>query len=255
MLRPAAIRIAGRAVARRYTTSAGESVREAASHAGKKSSDMPWAIGSALTFIPALVYLTSPQDTKDKVKHAVPHPANKNFGISRMWKEEPEDEAAPAAVEEDEVAPIPGSDEAAGQESSRSVEVDQRTDRPWQGSETFKTPRDSHPGVDNALEDMQGDRDADHVTRQKNPTEKGPATLQPDAGKLNHAAELARQGDHHDPKAGQAKREQEKKETGMQPKSEDAIMKAEKTEAEADPYEKGVVGEKGEAHKKADNES
>ena len=44
--------------------------------------------------------------------------------------------------------------------------------------------------------------------------DKSDSTLQPDDGKLHHAAKLAQDGDHHDQKKGQAKREQEKSESG-----------------------------------------
>ena len=94
--------------------------------------------------------------------------------MSRQPKDEPEDEPA-VAPEEEEHAPIQDSDEPAGQESSTHVQVDQKKDRPWQGSETFKTPRESHPGVNHTLEEMAEDRDGDNVSRQKNTTDKGPA--------------------------------------------------------------------------------
>lgn len=51
------------------------------------------------------------------------------------------------------------------------------------------------------------------------------STLQPDDGKLHHAAKLAQDGDHHDPKKGQAKREQEKSESGgKKPMAEQEIV-------------------------------
>jgi len=105
--------------------------------------------------------LTAPQDTKDKIQHKLPHPANKNFGMSRQPVDEPEEEKNDAV------------DRAV--EGAESIHHEAVEDRPWQGSESFKTPRESHPGGDMALEDRQEHHESDNITRQKNPTEKGAA--------------------------------------------------------------------------------
>jgi len=208
--------------AKETVNSATESVQKAAHHANK--SDTPWIAGALLVWVPCLVYLTSPQDAKDKVKHHVAplRPSAVNYGVSRKWKDEPEDEEPKEQQEEEEAVP------AAVSESDRHGEI-AAGDRPFQGDESFKTVRDSHPGGNTTLEDHQNDSEHEMASRQKTSTEKGAATLQPDAGKLSHAAKLAQSGHSHDPKAGLAEREKQKKESGKQIGADELNSNSDKT--------------------------
>jgi len=186
-------------------TAKAQAAAESATHGAAKS-DMPWMIGSALLWIPIIVYLTSPKEAQDAIKHKLPSPAARNYGMSKEPKGDPRD------LEEDsEGAPQPKSEDQLKDEGA-----EHQANTPFIGTEEFKTPRDSHPGG-NTLEGYAIDhQEHDAASRQGSQEPSKPAAkLQPEGGgKMKDAAALATQGHSNDPKGGQAKHEEKKEETG-----------------------------------------